>query len=87
MSRAIVIKKVWKVSLQSIRIKDYIIKQKVRYKDLRLDLRSSLSSGLRFKVKSEIKIKEVLKLRLEARIREQAIDKEKKKSYSMLNSF
>lgn len=56
------------------------MKQEVRSKGLKLDLRfevrsKGLESDLRFEVKSEVRTKEVLNLRLGAKVREQAMDK------------
>ena len=51
------------------------MKEEVRIKGLDLDKRS------------KVRIEEVLSLRLEAEVRKQAIDKQERKSHSILNSF
>ena len=58
-------------SRMSRRAKDYIVKQKVKIEGLDLDKRSEV----KFEVRSEVRIEEVLGLKLKARVGEQAMDK------------
>ena len=66
-----------------LRTKDYIIKQKIRSEDLKLGLRSKV----KFEIKSKVKTKQVLNLKLRIEVKEQAIDKQKRKSHSILDNF
>ena len=58
------------VSKRSRKAKGYIVKQKIRIKDLNSDKRSEVRSNVTFKVRSKVKIKEVLDLWLGVRVGE-----------------
>ena len=69
------------------RTKGYIVEQEIKTESLDSDLRPKVRFKVKFEIKSKVRIEEVLELRLGAGIEEQAIDKKKKKSHSILNSF